>query len=504
MVKTPLGIDLFKLRNIGLMAHIDAGKTTTTERILYYTGKIHRMGEVDEGSATMDWMKEEKERGITITSAVTSCFWNGHQINIVDTPGHVDFTIEVIRSMMVLDGVIIVLCGVAGVEPQTESVWRLANKFNIPRVAFVNKMDRTGADFDKVVETMRDKLKTNPCPINYPYGSTSSLKGIVDIINRKSYLYKQEALGAEYETHTIPPEELSKTEEYRQNLIESLAEFDDKILGYYINGKEPPVEIINAAIRDATIKGNIIPVLAGSALKNVGVQKLLDAVIDYFPSPLDLPPVKGISPKTNEVMKRLPDPKAPFSAIVFKVSTDPYVERLLYIRLYSGTLRVGKQVFNPRLGKKERVLKIFRMHANRREELSSVSAGDIVAVAGLKFSRTGDTLSDPNSLINFEGLTSPEPVIYEAIEPIAQADQNKLKKVLDIIVDEDPSFNVSIDSGSGQTLIYGMGELHLEVITHRIVDEFRVPVRIGSPQVAYREGILLSSSSNYTFYRELG
>ncbi len=496
-------VELLKIRNIGLMAHIDAGKTTTTERILYYTGRIHRMGEVDDGSATMDWMKEERERGITITSAVTTCFWNDHQINIVDTPGHVDFTIEVIRSIRVLDGAIIVLCGVGGVEPQTESVWMYADRYKVPRIVFVNKMDRIASDFQRAVSMIRSKLGANPCPISYPYGSGSSLRGVVDIIEKKLYIYKQETLGAEYERMDIPPDEMPRAEEYYQDMIEMLAEFDDRLLNYYLDGDTPPVELIHSTMRKATIEGAIVPVLAGSALKNVGVQKLLDAVVNYFPSPLDLPPITGISPKSKAEVKRPPSPDAPFSALVFKVSADPFVDRLVYIRLYSGSLRIGKQVFNTRLGKKERILKIFRMHANRREELSSVLAGDIVAVAGLKLSRTGDALSDPDSPVFFEGVGAPEPVIYEAIEPESQTDQEKLQRVLNLIADEDPSFRVSIDDESGQTLIHGMGELHLEVVTHRIIDEFGLPVRVGSPQVAYREGILSFGSESFTFKREL-
>lgn len=492
------------IRNIGIMAHIDAGKTTTTERILYYTGKIHRMGEVDEGSATMDWMDQEKERGITITSAVTTCFWRGHQINIIDTPGHVDFTIEVERSLRVLDGAVAVFCGVGGVEPQSETVWRQAVRYGVPRIAFVNKLDRIGSNFDFVLQSMRDKLKSNPCAITIPYGYADSLSGVIDVIEGKLYIYDQDSLGEKYEVLEIPDSELERYKAYHTQLVEMLAEHDDELLKLYLDGKPAPSDLIKRVLRTCTLNGEIIPVLAGSALRNIGVQKLIDAIVDYLPSPDDLPPIIGFNPKTGEPKKRELKASAPFSALVFKIATDPFVERLTYIRIYSGVIKVGRQVLNTRLNKKERIMKIFRMHANKREEIQEISAGEIVGVAGLKESRTGDTICDPDHPIAYEGLVSPEPVIYEAIEPKTQADFEKLNSVLEKLMDEDPTFKVRTDEETGQTLIYGMGELHLEVLVHRIIHEFGVDINVGYPQVAYREGITRAGWGKGEFKKQFG
>lgn len=491
------------LRNIGIIAHIDAGKTTTTERILYYTGKIHMMGEVDEGSATMDWMEQEKERGITITSAVTTCFWKDHQINIIDTPGHVDFTVEVERSLRVLDGAVVVFCGVGGVEPQSETVWNQAVRYNVPRIAFVNKLDRIGSSFELVLESMRQKLAATPCPITIPYGMEENLSGVIDVIEGKVYIYHKETLGETYDVIDVPPEEYERYWYYRNLLLELLSEHSDEILAAFLENKPISVEMINQVLRRATIDCCLVPTLAGSALRYIGVQKLLDAIVNYLPSPLDLPPRKGFDPKTGAEKHREQKSSSPFSALVFKVASDPFVERLAYIRVYSGELKVGKQVLNTRLNKKERVMKIFRMHANKREELDYIGAGEIVGVAGLKESGTGDTICDPDHPIAYEGIGLMEPVIYEAIEPKTQADFDRLKFALKRIADEDPTFRVKLDEETGQTLIYGMGELHLDVIVERIKDEFGVGVNVGHPGVAYREGIRNSSRAQAEFKRQI-
>ena len=498
MEEVPNTYDIKKIRNIGLAAHIDAGKTTTTECILYYAGKIHRMGKVDEGTAQMDWMDQEKERGITITAAATTLFWRDCMINLIDTPGHVDFTVEVERSLRVLDGAVIILCSVGGVEPQTETIWRQANKYGVPRLAFVNKMDRAGADFERAVEMMRERLGANAVPINIPWGEAETFVGVIDLIRMQAYKWHEETLGAKFDIVPIPDELLDAAKTAREMLIESVAEFDDELMELYLSDREPPVEVILRAIRKGTLNHGFVPVLAGSALKNKGIQPLLDAIVDFLPSPIDIPPVKGTHPKTGMELTRKADPKAPFSALAFKIAADKYVEKLTYIRIYSGTAKLGGQYLNPRSGKKERLQKIFRMHANKREPLSRAFAGDVVAVAGLKQVFTGDTLCDPQKPIVFEEMRFPEPVIFMAVEPVSKADSDKMYKALKHLAEEDPTFRFHEDPETGQTIISGMGELHLDVITTRMRREFGVNVNAGKPQVAYRETITRPARSRFT------
>jgi len=481
-------VPLQKLRNIGIAAHIDAGKTTLTERILFYTGKTYKLGEVHEGTAVMDWMEQERERGITITAATTTCSWKDHVINIIDTPGHVDFTVEVERSMRVLDGLIVVFCGVAGVQPQSETVWRQASKYNVPRLIFVNKMDRVGADYYRVIEMIKDKLGVKVIPINIPIGSEDSFKGVIDLLEEKAVVYYDD-LGIKWEILPVPEEYKEKVSEYRRKLIEDVVELDDELLMKYLEGEEITIEDLKRVIRRATIEGKIFPALCGSAFKNKGVQPLLDAVIDYLPSPLDLPPAKGVNPLTNEEEVRYPSEDEPFCALAFKIMTDPYVGRLTYFRVYSGKLEKGSYVYNASKGKKERIGRLLQMHANHREDIDVVTAGDIAAVVGLKYTTTGDTLCDESRPIVLEAMTFPEPVISVAIEPKSSEEQDKLSLALQKLAEEDPTFKVTYDVETGQTLIHGMGELHLEIIVDRLKREFKVSANVGKPQVSYRETI---------------
>ncbi|MCS7228856.1 MAG: elongation factor G [Candidatus Kryptonium sp.] len=502
----PREYPLEKTRNIGIMAHIDAGKTTTTERILYYTGKIHRMGEVHEGSATMDFLPQERERGITITSAATTCFWRGHRINIIDTPGHVDFTVEVERSLRVLDGAIALFCAVGGVEPQSETVWRQANKYRVPRIAFINKMDRVGADFFNVVNMIRERLGANPVPIQLPMGQGELFTGIIDLVKMKSVVYKEETLGATWEEFDIPRELMDMAVEYRTKMLEAVSEFDDTLLVKYLDGEEISEEEIKSAIRKATLEFKMVPVLCGSAFKNKGIQRLLDAVVDYLPSPLDINhgEVIGHHPFKDDRVVRLVSDDEKFTALAFKIMTDPYVGKLTFIRVYSGTLKAGSYVYNSTQGKKERVGRILRMHANHREDVEEAYAGDIVAVVGLKFTKTGDTLCSEDDPILLEKMDFPEPVISVAIEPKTKADQDKLGEALAKLMDEDPTFRVTVDEETGQTLISGMGELHLEIIVDRLKREFRVEANIGKPQVAYKETIRKKARAEGKFIRQTG
>jgi len=502
----PREYPLEKTRNIGIMAHIDAGKTTTTERILYYTGRIHRMGEVHEGSATMDFLPQERERGITITSAATTCFWRGHRINIIDTPGHVDFTVEVERSLRVLDGAIALFCAVGGVEPQSETVWRQANKYRVPRIAFVNKMDRVGADFFYVVNMIRERLGANPVPIQLPMGQGELFTGIIDLIKMKAVVYKEETLGATWEEFDIPRELRDMAVEYRTKMLEAVSEFDDTLLVKYLDGEEISEEEIKLAIRKATLEFKIVPVLCGSAFKNKGIQRLLDAVVDYLPSPLDINngQILGHHPFKDDRVVRLVSDDEKFTALAFKIMTDPYVGKLTFIRIYSGTLKAGSYVYNSTQGKKERVGRILRMHANHREDVEEAYAGDIVALVGLKVTKTGDTLCSEDDPILLEKMDFPEPVISVAIEPKTKADQDKLGEALSKLMDEDPTFRVTVDDETGQTLISGMGELHLEIIVDRLKREFRVEANIGKPQVAYKETIRKKARAEGKFIRQTG
>ena len=497
-------IDKSKIRNIGIMAHIDAGKTTTTERILFYSGRVHRIGEVHDGAATMDWMEQEKERGITITSAATTVKWRDAEINIIDTPGHVDFTVEVERSLRVLDGAVALFCGVGGVEPQSETVWRQADKYNVPRIAFVNKMDRVGADFFNVLEEMRKRLGANPVPLQLPIGSGELFNGIIDLVEMKAVLYNESTLGKLYEEAEIPKGLVEQSEEYRNNILEAVADYDEELMVKYLEGEEITVPELKSAIRKATIDGKITPVFCGSAFKNKGVQRLMDGIIDYLPSPLDKGAIVGINPKTGEEVKREPKDDAPFAALAFKIQTDPYVGRLTYIRIYSGQLDSGSYVYNTNSEKKERVARILRMHANHREDIQVARAGDIVAIVGLKNTKTGDTLSDPKHLIRLESMEFPEPVISVAVEPKTKADQDKLSQSLAKLSDEDPTFRVHTDEETGQTIISGMGELHLEIIVDRLLREFKVGANIGQPQVAYKETITKEVVAEGKFIRQSG
>ncbi|RMI17200.1 MAG: elongation factor G [Calditrichaeota bacterium] len=496
--------DLEKTRNIGIMAHIDAGKTTTTERILFYTGRVHRMGEVHEGSATMDWMEQEKERGITITSAATSCFWRDHRITIIDTPGHVDFTAEVERSLRVLDGAVALFCAVGGVEPQSETVWRQADKYGVPRIAFVNKMDRVGADFFNVVEMMKLRLGAHPVPVQLPIGEGELFTGLIDLVKMRAVLFDESTLGMKIIEEEIPRDLMDKAREYHTHLVEAAAEFDDQLMEKYLEGEELSEQEIKAALRKGVLQNRIVPVLLGSAFKNKGVQRLLDAVIDYLPSPLDLPPIKGIHPKTHQEIERIPSDDAPFTALAFKIMADPYVGKLTFFRVYSGRAKAGSYVYNANSEKRERLGRILRMHANHREDVEEVFTGDIAAAVGLKNTRTGDTLCDPNKLIVLESMKFPEPVISVAIEPKSKADAEKLSQSLSKLMDEDPTFRVSTEEETGQTLISGMGELHLEIIVDRLLREFKVGARVGRPQVAYKETITRAVTEEGKFIRQSG
>src|SRR5919199_454050 len=481
---------LARTRNIGIMAHIDAGKTTTTERILYYTGKTYKIGEVHEGAAVMDWMVQEQERGITITSAATTCRWKDTWINIIDTPGHVDFTIEVERSLRVLDGAVAIFDAVAGVEPQTETVWRQANKYRVPRICFINKMDRIGADYFRAVDQIRDRLDASPAVVQIPVGAEGHLKGMVDLINMKALIWDDASgKGEEWHVCDIPAELVDQAEEWHHNLIDVLSHHDDHLMEKYIEDQPITPDDLRRSIRAATIANEVVPVLTGSAFRNKGVQPLLDAVVDFLPSPLDLPPVKGMDIKGIEELERPPDDRAPFSALAFKIMSDPHVGKLTYFRVYSGTLRKGQAVLNSTKDRKERVGRILQMHANHREDKDAVFTGDIVAAVGLKQTSTGDTLCDPNTPIVLEALEFPEPVIHVAIEPKTKADQDKLADALMRLSDEDPTFQRHTDEETGQTIIAGMGELHLEVLVDRMLREFRVDAHVGKPQVAYRETI---------------
>lgn len=495
--------DLNQIRNIGIMAHIDAGKTTTTERILFYTGKVHRIGEVHDGAATMDWMIQEQERGITITSAATTCVWRDHQINIIDTPGHVDFTVEVERSLRVLDGAVAVFCSVGGVEPQSETVWRQADKYGVPRIAFVNKMDRVGADFFRGIEMMRTRLGANPIAIQIPIGAEDSFTGIIDLVTEKAFIYTDD-LGTRTESKEVPSDLTDLVAEYRGKLLETLAEFDDELMVKYLEGETIPVADIKAALRKGTLSAKITPVLCGSSFKNKGVQLLLDAVVDYLPSPLDVPPVIGTIPGHDEEVNRRSADDEPFAALAFKIMADPYVGKLAFFRVYSGTLKTGSYVLNSTKNKRERVGRILRMHANHREDIDEVSTGDIAAVVGLKDTTTGDTLCDEKNSIILESMEFPEPVIDIAIEPKTKADQDKLGLSLSRLAEEDPTFRVHTDQETGQTIISGMGELHLEIIVDRLLREFKVEANVGKPQVAYRETIRQTVKAEGKFVRQSG
>jgi len=500
--------DLNKFRNIGIMAHIDAGKTTTTERILYYTGITHKIGEVHEGTATMDWMEQEQERGITITSAATTCFWerNGvdHRINIIDTPGHVDFTMEVERSLRVLDGAVAVFDGVAGVEPQSETVWRQADKYGVPRICFINKLDRAGASFDRSFESIITRLGANPVAIQIPIGLEDQLKGVIDLVTMKGLLWNDESKGAEYETTDIPADLQDAAVVAREKLIEAVASVDDDLMHKYIEGEEISEKEIRAALRKGTLELKLVPVVTGSAFKNKGVQTLLDAVVDYLPSPLDVPPVEGISPKTSETETRAADSSAPFSGLVFKIMADKHLGQLSFVRIYSGTIRAGSYAYNPIKDTRERVGRLMQMHANKREDIEDASAGEIVAIGGMKQVTTGDTVCDENKPIILEKMEFPAPVIRVAVEPKTRQDQDKLGVALNRLAQEDPSFNVSTDPETGQTIIAGMGELHLEIIVDRMKREFGVEASVGKPQVAYRETITQAAPGKEIYKKQTG
>jgi elongation factor G len=502
---TETAVALDRVRNIGIMAHIDAGKTTTTERILYYTGRTHKMGEVHEGAATMDWMAQEQERGITITSAATTAFWRDHRVNIIDTPGHVDFTVEVERSLRVLDGAVAVFDSVAGVQPQSETVWRQADKYKVPRIAFINKMDRTGANFFAAVQSMRDRLGANPVPLQIPVGAEDNFTGVVDLVEMQAVVYKDD-LGQELEVVEIPAALAEQAHEYHHQLIDAISHFDDEVLETYIEDETAVTsEMIRRAVRNGTLSDEITPVLLGSAFKNKGVQLLLDAIVDYLPSPLDVPPVHGIDPKTEQEAERKASPDEPFSALAFKVMSDPYVGKLTYFRVYSGKLKAGDRVLNTTTGKTERVGRILQMHANHREEREEIMAGEIAAGVGLKNTTTGDTLAVDSAPIVLEAMTFPEPVIQVAVEPKSKADQDKLGAGLARLAEEDPTFRVETDEETGQTLIGGMGELHLEIIVDRLKREFNVDANVGRPQVAYRETVSRPAESvQGKFVRQTG
>jgi elongation factor G len=499
----PRDYPLAKTRNIGIIAHIDAGKTTITERVLFYTEKIHRMGEVHDGTTTMDWMVQERERGITITAAATTCYWLGHQINIIDTPGHIDFTVEVQRSLRVLDGGIVVLDAVAGVQPQSETVWRQADRYGVPRIVFINKMDRPGADLWHAVETMEKRLGARPVTLQIPIGSEDKFQGVVDLITGRAHVYADE-MGTRREEVEVPTHLRDEVAKHREVLLERVAEADDVVATHYLEGEDVSVQELQRALRDATLESKLVPVLCGSALRNKGIQPLLDAVIHYLPSPLEVPPIEGVNPQTGESEKRLVEEDGPFSALAFKIASDPYVGRLAYVRVYSGTLATGSRMVNSTKERKERAGRLLRMHANRQEDIDAIYAGDIAAVIGLKQTFTGDTLCDPSAPIILESIKFPEPVIAVAIEPRTQADQDKMKLALDRLAQEDPTFQVRVDKDTGQTLISGMGELHLEVLVDRMLREFHVSADVGRPQVSYRETITIPVRSEGRFIRQTG
>ena len=496
---------LEKTRNIGIMAHIDAGKTTTTERVLYYTGRSYKIGEVHEGTATMDWMVQEQERGITITAAATTSFWQDCLINIIDTPGHVDFTMEVERSLRVLDGALAILDAVSGVEPQTETVWRQADKYSVPRIVYVNKMDRVGADFYRCLAMLKERLGVHAVPIQIPIGREDQFKGIINLVEQVAYVWADDdSLGQNYSTQEIPADMQELVKEYREKMIEGLAEVNDHLMEKYLSGEKISPEEIKAAIRAGTISMKVFPVICGASFKNKGVQTMLDSVVDYLPSPLDIPPVNGINPDTQQPDTREADPKAPFSALAFKIMNDPFIGQLVFVRVYSGTLAAGSGVYNSTREKKERVGRLVRMHANKREEIEAVSAGDIAAVVGLKDTRTGDTLCDPAKPIVLESMDFPTPVIAVAIEPKTKADEERLGLSLARLALEDPTFKVNVDPETNQTLIHGMGELHLEIIVDRLLREFKVEANVGKPQVAYRETVRQKAEAQGRFVRQTG
>ena len=499
----PREIALENIRNIGIMAHIDAGKTTTTERILFYTGRVHKLGETHEGTATMDWMEQEQERGITITSAATTAYWKNHRINIIDTPGHVDFSVEVERSLRILDGAVALFCAKGGVEPQSEAVWRQADKYRVPRLAFVNKMDITGANFDNAVRMMHERLKANAVPIELPIGSEADFTGVVDLVANHAIIYKDE-LGVNVEITDIPDDMKEIAEEARTTLIEAVSDFDDTIMEEFLDGKEITAEELKPAIRKATIALKMVPVLCGSSYRNKGVQNLLDAIVEYLPSPLDIPSIEGVNPKTDKEELRHSSDSEPLSALLFKIMTDPFVGRIAFVRLYSGTMKTGMTLINATKGKRERIGRILRMHANNRQDIEEAYAGDIVAVVGLKESSTGDTLCDINHPIILEQMTFPEPVIRVAIEPKTKAGQEKMGIALQKLSEEDPTFKAYTDQETGQTIIAGMGELHLEVIVDRMLREFHVEANVGKPQVAYRETITKTVKKQGKYVRQSG
>jgi elongation factor G len=493
-----------RIRNIGIMAHIDAGKTTTSERILYYTGVSYKIGEVDEGAATMDWMEQEQERGITITSAATTCFWNNHRINLIDTPGHVDFTIEVERSLRVLDGAVAVFCAVAGVQPQSETVWRQANRYGVPRIAFINKVDRVGANPLRAIHQIRERLKANPVPIHLPLGLEDDFVGVIDLIQMKSIVWDEESLGAQYHTGDIPDDQREEAEISRDEMLQALADVDDQIMAKYLEGQPVTEAELRAALRRATIQLKAVPVLIGAAFKNKGVQPLLDAVVDYLPAPSDIPPVEGTNPYTGAKTSRAATDDAPFCGYAFKIMSDPFVGQLTYFRVYSGTLESGTTIYNARKGKRERIGRLLRMHANKREDIKDIQTGNICAAVGLRVTSTGDTLCDEKEPIVLEALTIPEPVISIALEPKTKADSDKLGAALGKLSLEDPSFRVHTDPETMQTLISGMGELHLEIIVDRLFREFKVEATAGRPQVAYRETIARKAAAEGRFIRQTG
>ncbi|MCC7353595.1 MAG: elongation factor G [Anaerolineae bacterium] len=499
----PREVPLERLRNIGIIAHIDAGKTTTTERILFYTGRTYRLGNVDEGTTVTDWMEQERERGITITAAAITSSWHDHQINLIDTPGHIDFTAEVQRSLRVLDGGVVVFDAVAGVEPQSETVWRQADRYGVPRICFVNKMDRIGADFWRTVETIRERLAAQPLPVQIPIGQEDNFRGMVDLLEECTWYFTDE-MGQKPEQRPIPPDLQAEATLHRERLVEAVAETDDVLMEKYLEGEAIGTDELRAALRRATIAGRLVPVLCGSALRNRGVQLLLDAIVDYLPSPEDIPPIKGINPYTQKEEERRPDPDGPLAALVFKIQTDPYMGRLAFLRIYSGTMTNGAAMLNVNKNRKERVGRLVRMRANQREELSAAYAGDICAVLGLKSTLTGETLVTPSAPVLLESITFPEPVIMVAIEPRTKADQDKLSETLSRLAEEDPTFRVHSDEQTGQTLIYGMGELHLEVLVERMLREFRVSANVGRPMVAYRETITKPVRVQGRFVRQTG
>ena len=501
----PRTVPLERMRNIGIAAHIDAGKTTTTERILYYTGRTHKLGEVHEGTATMDWMAQEQERGITITSAATTCFWRDIQINIIDTPGHVDFTAEVERSLRVLDGAVAVFDAVAGVQPQSETVWRQADKYNVPRICFINKMDRVGADFFHAMDTIVARLKCKPVAIQLPIGAEDQFKGVIDLVDQKAYVWHDETLGAQYDVIEIPEEYAEQVREYRDKMIEAVSEHDDSLFAKYIEGQSVTEDEIRAGLRRATVALKIFPVICGSAFKNKGVQKMLDAVVDYLPSPLEVPPVEGVAiDNPEQVIVRKASDSEPFSALVFKIMTDPYVGQLAFFRVYSGRMAAGESVYNVAKGRKERVGRLLRMHANKREEIQEIFAGDIAAAVGLRTVSTGDTICDDKEPVILESIEFPTPVIQLAVEPKTKADQEKLGLAIQKLAQEDPTFRVNTDPETGQTILSGMGELHLEIIVDRMMREFGVGANVGKPQVAYRETIRQQAQAHGRFVRQSG